>query len=121
MFTFILSALGGAVIGSSYVLLRTPRTGKENQYFVKDLVQTTQANIQDVSDKAVTMQQAMTNLTTEVQILQVDFVPEVTSIANRFSDEAAVYTRRINDGVAEINREVENMNARIEARKNAEQ
>lgn len=117
MFTFLLGALGGAALGGSYVLLRTPRSGEENQRLVKDYVETTQANIQDVSDKANNLQQSMHNLTTEVELLQVNFIPEVSEIAGRFKDEADMYTRRINDEIETINREVEHLNERIDNRK----
>lgn len=109
MFTFTLSALVGALIGGSYVLVRTPRTGKENQEFMKNFIHTTQANIQNVSDQALGVEQAIRNLTTEIQNIQADFIPEVINIANDFKAEAAVSTRRINDEMEEINRELENL------------
>ncbi len=110
MFTFIISALGGAVIGGSYVLIRTPRTGKENQRFVKEFIQTTQENVEDVSNQAINLQQSISNLTNEIHNVQTNFVPEVIDIANQFKKETAVSTRRINDEILEINRELEALN-----------
>lgn len=109
MFTFTLSALAGAVIGGSYVLVRTPRTGKENQLFIKDFIETTQDNIQNVSNQALNMEQAIKNLTTEVQNIQSDFLPEVIDIADDFKNEAALSTRRIDEDLTEINRELDNL------------
>ncbi len=109
MFTFTLSALAGALLGGSYVLIRTPRTGKENQQFVKDFIQTTQDNLQNVSEQALGVEQAIRNLTTEVQNVQTTFLPEVMEIAEDFKNEAAVSTRRINDELLEINRELGNL------------
>lgn len=109
MFTFTLSALAGALIGGSYVLIRTPRTGKENQEFVKNFIQTTQANIENVSDQALGVEQAIRNLTAEIQNIQVNFIPEVIEIADDFKTEATISTRRIKNEMEEINRELENL------------
>lgn len=113
MFTFMLGAIGGAVVSGTYVLLNTPRTGKENQKFVKEFYYTTKENVEHVSDKAANTQNAVTNLKLEANKLQLDFIPEVMRTADDFKTEAEVYTRRINDSIQEINQEVEAMNARI--------
>ena len=113
MFSFLIGALGGAAISGGYVLLRTPRTGQENQQFVKDFVNTTKNNVEDVQTKAGNVQFAVNQLKTEVAKIQVNLVPEVMEIVEGFQTEAQVYTRRINDGVADINNEVKAMNIRI--------
>ncbi len=113
MFSFLIGALGGAAISGGYVLLRTPRTGQENQQFVKDFVNTTKNNVEDVQTKAGNVQFAVNQLKTEVAKIQVNLVPEVMEIVEGFQTEAQVYTRRINDGVADINNEVKAMNMRI--------
>lgn len=114
MFTFTLSALAGAIIGGSYVLIRTPRTGEENQQFVKDFVQTTQDNLENVSNQVLSVEQAIRNLTTEVQNIQETFIPEVMEIADDFKTEATVSTRRINDEITEINRELGNLDLPVD-------
>ena len=120
MFTFLLGTLGGVALGGGYVLLNTPRSGKENQRFVKDLYYTTKYNIEDVQDKAANFQDAMNTLNTELNYVQMDFVPEIMSSVNSLTEEADVYMRRINDGVNDMKTDVDAMNARIEARKNME-
>lgn len=114
MFTFMLGAIGGAVASGTYVLLNTPRTGKENQKFVKEFYYTTKENVEYVSDEAANVQNAVTNLKLEANKLQLDFIPEIKRSADDFKTETEVYTRRINDGIQEINQEVEAMNARIQ-------
>lgn len=114
MFTFTLSALAGALIGGSYVLIRTPRTGEENQQFVKDFIQTTQDNLHNVSEQALNVEQAIRNLTTEVQNVQETFIPDVIEIAEDFKIDAAISTRRINDELLEINRELGNLDLPID-------
>lgn len=114
MFTFMIGALGGAAVSGAYVLLRTPRTGKENREFIKDFYSTTKTNVENVSDKVGNVQQAVTNLKLEVNKLQLDFIPEVMHDLNDLQTEAEVYSRRINDGIQEINKEVELMKARID-------
>lgn len=114
MLTFTLSALAGALIGGSYVLIRTPRTGKENQQYVKNFVQTTQENLKNVSDQGLNVEQAIRNLTVEVQNIQQDFLPEVLDLAKDFKTEAAISTRRINDEINEISREVDNLDLPID-------
>ena len=116
MFTFMVGALGGALVSGSYVLLRTKRTGKENQQFVKDFYHTTKANAENVSDKASNVKASVNNLNVEVAKLQTGFMPEMMAIADDFKTEATVYTRRINDGIQDINQEVDLMNARIQAK-----
>ena len=110
----MLGALGGAVVSGSYVLIRTKRTGKENQKFVKDFYQTTKANVENVSDKVSNVQASVQDLNVEVAKIQTGFMPEMMTIANNFQTEAKVYTRRINDGIQEINQEVDLQNARIQ-------
>ena len=77
MFTFTLSALAGALIGGSYVLIRTPRTGEENQQFVKDFIQTTQDNLQNVSDQALSVEQTKAVITKLIQYGSKDFRKEM--------------------------------------------
>ena len=113
MFSFLTGLLGGAAIGGGYVLLRTPRSGSENQIFVKDFVNTTKTNVADVQAKASNLQAAVKQLNAEVTKLQVGFVPEVMDIVDDFQTEAAVYTRRINDEIEQINNHTEVMTNRI--------
>src|SRR5699024_4234495 len=121
MFSFLLGTLGGVALRGSYVLLNTPRSGADNQRFVKDLYYTTKYNIQEVQDKATNFQDAMTTLNNELNFVQVDFVPEVMNSVNSLSEEADEYMRRINDSLNEMKADVEAMNMRIEARKNMDE
>jgi len=116
MFTFMLGAIGGAVAGGSYVLLRTPRTGKENRRFMKDFVQTTKANVETVSNEAQDVEKAVQNLRTEANKLQLDFIPDIMDTADDFKTEADVYQRRINDGMNIITNEVDALNTRIKTK-----
>ena len=121
MFTFLLGTLGGVALGGSYVLLNTPRSGADNQRFVKDLYYTTKYNVEEVQDKGANFQEAMATLRNELNNVQLNFVPEVTNSVNSLSEEADVYMRRINDSVNEMKADVEAMNMRIEARKNMDE
>ena len=121
MFTFLLGTLGGVALGGSYVLLNTPRSGADNQRFVKDLYYTTKYNVEEVQDKGANFQEAMATLRNELNNVQLNFVPEVTNSVNSLSEEADVYMRRINDSVNEMKADVEAMNMRIEARKNIDE
>lgn len=121
MFTFLLGALGGAALGGGYVLLNTPRSGKENQRFVKEFYYTTKYNIENVQDKASDMQNAMDALNAEMTYLQLDFMPDVMASVNSLTEEADVYMRRINDGVTEMKNEVDAMNMRIAARTSSDE
>ncbi len=116
MFTFMLGAIGGALFSGSYVLLNTPRTGKENQRFVKEFYYTTKDNVEDVSDKTANVQDALHHLNREVNKLQLDFVPDIMHDVHNFQTEVEVYKRRINDGIQEINTEVDLMKNRIQAK-----
>ena len=113
MISFLAGLLGGAAIGGGYVLLRTPRSGSENQIFVKDFYNTTKTNVADVQDKASNVQAAIQQLNAEVTKLQVGFVPEVQKIVDDFQTEAAVYTHRINGEIEQINNHTEVMTNRI--------
>lgn len=115
MFPFLIGLLGGAAAGGGYMLLRTPRSGSENQLFVKNFYTTTKNNITDVQDKASNVQVAVQQLNAEVTKLQVGFVPEVKKVVDNFQTEVAVYTRRINDEMEQINNETENLSKRINA------
>lgn len=120
MFTFLLGALGGAALGGGYVLLNTPRSGADNQRFVKEFYTTTELNVKNVQDKAGNLQQAVTKLTEELNAVQLDIIPEIMSSVNRLQQEADVHVRRINDGAEDMKKEVDAMNARIQARQNSE-
>lgn len=116
MFSFLISASVGALLGGSYVLLRTPRTGKENQEFVKQFYQDTKMNVEEVQGKASNVQASLNQLKVEVAKLQTGVMPELMHVADDFKVEAEVYSRRINDGVQEITDEFDDMQRRIEAR-----
>lgn len=120
MFTFLLGTLGGVALGGGYMLLNTPRSGKDNQRFMKDLYHTTKYNVEEVQDKAADFQEATNTLNTELNYVQMEFVPEVMNSVNNLTEEADLYIRRINDGVNEMKTDIDAMNARIEARKNIE-
>ncbi|MDN6161722.1 MAG: YtxH domain-containing protein [Pisciglobus halotolerans] len=107
MLTFLLSTLGGAIIGGSYVLIRTPRSGKENQLFVKNFLETTQKNIDDVSVQAAELQDSLNNLNTEIKKVQQTFIPEVSDISEDFKNNAKVSNRRIQNEIEDINLELE--------------
>lgn len=102
--------MGGAIISSSYVLLRTPRSGKENQEFIKDFTQTTQTNIDQVANQAADLQHSLNNLTTEIKNIQQYFVPDILEIAEDFKAEATVSSRRIQEELKEMEREINQLN-----------
>lgn len=106
----------GALFGGSYVLLRTPRTGKENQEFVKQFYSETKVNVEEVQDKASNVQASLNQLQVEVAKLQTGVVPELMHVADDFKVEAQVYSRRINDGIEEITDEFDEMQSRIKTR-----
>lgn len=116
MFSFLISASVGALFGGSYVLLRTPRTGKENQEFVKQFYYDTKVNVEEVQDKASNVQASLSQLKVEVAKLQTGVMPELMHAADDFKVEAQVYSRRINDGIEEITDEFDDMQRRIESR-----
>ena len=106
----------GALFGGSYVLLRTPRTGKENQEFVKQFYHDTKVNVEEVQNKASNVQASLNQLKVEVAKLQTGVLPELMHVADDFKVEAQVYSRRINDGVEEITDEFDEMQKRIDSR-----
>ena len=116
MFSFLISASVGALFGGSYVLLRTPRTGKENQEVIKQFYYDTKADVEDVQDKASNVQASLNQLKVEVTKLQTGVVPELMHTADDFKVEAQVYSRRINDEVEVLKSEFDQMQKRIEAR-----
>ena len=113
MFSFLAGLLGGAAVGGGYVLLRTPRSGSENQLFVKNFVETTKSNVEDVQSKASNVQAAVQGLNAEFTKLQVGFIPEVQKIAEDFQTEATLYTRRIQGEIDNISQQAEVMTNRI--------
>lgn len=113
MFSFLAGLLGGAAVGGGYVLLRTPRSGSENQLFVKNFVETTKSNVEDVQTKASNVQAAVQDLNAEFTKLQVVFIPEVQKIAEDFQTEATLYTRRIQGEIDNISQQAEVMTNRI--------
>lgn len=115
MFPFLIGLLGGAAAGGGYVLLNNPRSGSENQIFVKNYVNNTKENVKDVQDKASNVQAAINDVKTEVTKLQVGFIPEVKTIVEDFQTEAAVYSRRITDEIDVINQHATVMTNRINA------
>lgn len=110
MLTFLLSTLGGAVIGGSYVLIRTPRSGKENQLFVKNFIQRTEKNVDHLSDQVLGLQQSLNNLNHEIQNVQEVFVPELLEITDDFQNHAEVANRRIKNDLDNINNELNHLN-----------
>lgn len=109
MITFLLTSLSGGLIGGSYVLLRTPRSGEENQIFVKEFIKSTRENIEDVSKEVSGLEQSLNNLNREIKNIQQSFIPDLFDITEDFKNNAAVSNRRIQDEMEEINLELEKL------------
>lgn len=109
MITFLLASLTGSLIGSSYVLLRTPRSGKENQIFVKEFIESTQENIDDVSKQVSGLEGSLNNLNREIKNIQQSFIPDLLDITEDFKNNADISSRRIQDEMKEINLELESL------------
>lgn len=104
---FLLGSLSGLVLGGIYGLVKTPRSGKENQEFLKDYIDETNHHVQDVTDKVNDLKHSIGTLTNEAKFVQNEFMADVQSTVSEFQYEAEPRLRRIQDKTEKIQSEVE--------------
>lgn len=104
---FILGSLSGLVAGGLYGLIKTPRSGKENQEALRNYADETSDHISDVSDKVNELKDSINQLKTEISFVQTDVVDEMTLIAKEFQHEAEPRLRRIQEKADKIQTEVQ--------------
>lgn len=94
---FLLGSLSGLIIGGVYGLVKTPRSGKENQQMVKEYIDDTTNHVQDVSDRVNDLKNAVNTLTEEGKRLQEGFAKDVQSLADDYMHETEPRLRRIQE------------------------
>lgn len=104
---FLLGSISGVVLGGIYGLLKTPRSGKENQQMIKDYVDETTYHVQDVSDRVKDLKAAVNTLTAEGKKLQEEFAVDVQKIADEYMYEAEPRIRRIQEKADKMTKEIE--------------
>ncbi|OJF95765.1 YtxH domain-containing protein [Alkalibacterium sp. 20] len=112
---FLLGSLSGLVAGGIYGLIKTPRSGEENQQALKNYVDETSDHLQDVSNKVNELKISINQLTTEISFVQNDFMDEMQLIAKEFQHEAEPRLRRIQEKSGKIQTEVEDTATTINA------
>lgn len=114
MMTFLLSFLGGAFVSGSFVALKTPRNGKENQRALNDYVTDVKYQSEQFKDATQNVAGALNQLMLEVDALQYGFVPEMEKSMRKFEEHAEIHQRRIEDRIEKINDEVEDFERRVQ-------
>jgi gas vesicle protein len=104
---FLLGSLSGIVLGGIYGLLKTPRSGKENQEVMKEYIDDTTYHVQDVSERVKDLKSAINNLTDEGKKLQEGFVQDVQKIADEYMYEAEPRLRRIQEKAEKMTKDIE--------------
>src|SRR5690625_3343223 len=92
---FLLGSLSGLVVGGIYGLIKTPRSGKENQDYLKDYIDETNRHVQDVTDKVNDLKHSISTLTNEAKFVQNEFMTDIQSTVSEFRYEAEPRLRRI--------------------------
>lgn len=104
---FVLGSLSGLVAGGIYGLIKTPRSGKENQQALRNYADETSDHLQDVSDKVSDLKDSINQLKAEVSFVQNDVMDEMTLIAKEFQHEAEPRLRRIQEKTKKIQTEAQ--------------
>lgn len=104
---FLLGSLSGVILGGVYGLLKTPRSGKENQEVVKSYIDKTTDHVQDVSDRVGDLKVAIQNLTDEGKKLQEGFATDMQHLTEEYMNEAEPRLRRIQDKADKMTKDIE--------------
>lgn len=104
---FLLGTLSGVVLGGVYGLLKTPRTGKENQNMLKDYIDDSTDQFKDMNDKVSDLKASIQNLTDEGMKLQNEFMTDIQQISNEYMYEAQPRLERIKRKTDKINKDLE--------------
>lgn len=104
---FILGSLSGIILGGTYGLLTTPRSGKENQEKLKNYIDDTTDHVKDVNDKVSVLKAAMQNLTDEGMKLQTEFITDIQALSNEYMYEAQPRIERIQRKTDKISKDIE--------------
>lgn len=105
--TFLLSFLGGALVTGSIVALRSPHSGKANQYRTKRYVHNVKNEAHNVSQALLSVKNSATALANEISTVQQQVAPSVQESLDNFQLHAQVHERRIQDDLDKINNELE--------------
>ncbi|WP_208559113.1 YtxH domain-containing protein [Marinilactibacillus kalidii] len=104
---FLLGSLSGIILGGTYGLLTTPRSGKENQEKLKNYVDDTTDHVKDVNDKVGDLKVALQNLTDEGVKLQIEFITDIQALSNEYMYEAQPRIERIQRKTDKISKDIE--------------
>lgn len=111
---FLLSFLGGALVTGSIVALRSPRSGKANQYRTKRYVHHVKNEAYSVSQALLSVKDSATALASEISTVQQQVAPSVQESLDEFQLHAQVHGRRIQDDLDKINDELEQFSDRTD-------
>ncbi|GEK91452.1 YtxH domain-containing protein [Alkalibacterium kapii] len=103
---FMLGTLSGVVVGGLYGLIKTPRSGKENQEALKNYADETSDHLSVVSDNVNDLKDSINALKKEISFVQNDVMDEMTLIAKEFQHEAEPRLRRIQEKTEKMQTEV---------------
>lgn len=104
---FLLGSLSGILLGGIYGLLKTPRSGKENQQVVKTYIDDTTYHVQDVTDRVNDLKTAVNQLTAEGKSLQEGFVADIQELSDDYMNEAEPRLRRIQEKTDKMTKDIE--------------
>lgn len=106
---FILGLVTGLIAGGVYGLLKTPRSGKENQEMAKDYVDDATYHVDDVTEKVKELKDAISRLTNEGKTLATTFASDMDKTAKEFMYEAEPRMRRIQEKAEVLQKDVEDL------------
>lgn len=110
---FLLGSLSGIVVGGIYGLIKTPRTGKENQEAIKVYIDDTNTHVQDVTDKVNDLKESISQLTQEAKFVQNEFSADVQATVTDFQYDMEPRLRRIQEHADKIQSEIETTTANL--------
>lgn len=104
---FFWGLVTGGIAGAAYGLLTTPRSGKENQLFIKEYIQDTTDHVQDVSAKLTDLQGAVQTLAEEGRYFTTVFSKEMDQTISNFTYEAEPRLQRIQENADKLLKDAE--------------
>ncbi|WP_027107718.1 YtxH domain-containing protein [Lacticigenium naphthae] len=109
-FGFGKGLLTGVIAGGIYGLVKTPRTGKENQEIAKEYIDDAAYHFDDVTLKVKNLKNSIQRLVDEGKTINESVVPAVEKTVKEFQYDMEPRVRRIQEKMDKINDDVEQLN-----------
>lgn len=107
MLNFKNGLFAGIIVGGLYGLIKAPYKGKDTRQYLKNYLDQTTHDVNDVKLKAENLSQAIKRLSNEGLHSVKEASEEIMTSVNHFTEETQPRIRRVNEKLNDLNKDIE--------------